>query len=170
MRLLSRLLSLRKLPLHLLFFSPPKTSSPNSWRCSWRQYRPRLGTENYWSHENVYSRLGPWIPIPENHTWTATIFVSSVKIILKHQVPQEWIVSHLPPPSSAAPSASNRPNISTATRAPLQSRGQSLKSSSKRTSETPRPLLITFGISLEETLNINWKRLEITPLIFNTSS
>ena len=42
MRLLPRLLSLQRLLLHLLFLPLLRISSPNLWKCLWRQRRLRL--------------------------------------------------------------------------------------------------------------------------------
>ena len=151
MRLLPRLLFFRKLLLHLLFLPLQKTSSPYSWKCLWGLPRPRPCQ----SHKSAHSRLKPRIPILENLIWTATIFVISIKIILKHQVPQRWIVLYLPPFSSAALLTSDGPNTSAATKVPFWSRGLSSKTSSKRTLGTPRSLLIAFRASLDGTPNTN---------------
>ena len=161
-----RLLLLRRHQLHLLFFLPPKTSSPNSWRCLWRQ--PRLGSS--WSHGSAHSKLGPRRPISENLTWIATIFVSNVRIISKPQALQGWIVSPLLPPFSVVSSASDVLNTSAATNAPLPSRGQNPRPSFEKTSEAPKPLLTASRVSLGRTLNTNWKKPKTGNPTFNTSN
>ena len=156
MRLLPRLLPLRRLLLHLLFVPPPRISSPNSWRCSWRRRRLR----HKQSLKNDHLRLDPRRPIQENLTWIAITFVSNVRIISKLQVLPGWIVPHSQPHSSVAPSASDGLSTSAATRAPLRSRGQSSKPSSERTLGILRFSSTTSGVSLERTPSTSWKRPE----------
>ena len=166
MRLLPRLLPLRRLLLHLLFLPPPRTSSPNSWRCSWRRRRLR----HKQSLENDHLRLDPRRPIQGNLTWIAITFVSNVRIISKLQAPLGWIIPHLQPHLFMAPSTSDRLSTSAATRAPLQSHGQNSKPSSKKTSEILRPSLTTSGVSSERTPSTSWKRPETGHHTFSTSN
>ena len=72
-----------RLLLHLLFLPPPRTSSPNSWRCSWRRRRLR----HKQSLENDHLRLDPRRPIQGNLTWIAITFVSNMRTISKLQAP-----------------------------------------------------------------------------------
>ena len=166
----TRLLSLLRLLFYLLFFFLPKTYLLNSWRYSWKQCRLRFGTENSWGPKSAHLRPRPWRPIPENFTWTPTIFVSNVKVILRYQAPQRWIIPCLPPHFSMALSALGRFSTSATTKVPLQSHGQSSKPFSEKTLGTPKPLLIAFGLSLEGTPNTNWKKLKTTSPIFNISN
>ena len=151
----TRLLSLLRLLLHFLF-SLSRTPLQNSWRHLWSQ--PKLGTGSKQNLKNNHLRLDLWRPIQGSLIWIAIIFISNVKIISKLQALSGWIVLHLQPHFSVALSGSDGLSTSTAIRAPLQSRGQNLKPSSKRTSGILRLFLTAFGISLERTPSISWKR------------
>ena len=165
-RLLLRLLPLRRSPHYPLFLLSPRTSSPNSWKCSWR--RPRLGTSK--SYKSAHLRLGPQKSIPENLTWIAIIFFSNVWMISKPPVLQGWIVSSLPPPSSVVLLASDEPNTTIAINTPLPSCGQSLKLFIGKILEVLKSSLIVSGVSLEGTPNTSWKKPKIGHSIFNTSN
>lgn len=77
------------LPCH-----PPKSYSNNLYRLIWRQSRIKDPTR-FWSLKNICLKRSSQICTLQNVTWTATISVSNVRIILTPPRPLVLIVAYL---------------------------------------------------------------------------
>ena len=97
-------------------------------------------------------------------------FISNIRTISKFKMLLEEIVPHLQLHSFMAPSTLNKLSINTATRIPLQSHGQNLKTSFRKISKILKPLLTISRINLERTSIINEKNSKTKYHTFNTSN
>ena len=97
------------------------------------------------------ARISPEASTPPFLPPTSKNLFTKVKIILRPQAAQGWIVPFLPPPFSVAVLTSDGLNTSDVTNALLPSFDQSFTPSSGRISKASRPLLTVSRASLRGT-------------------